>query len=155
MNVFLITRILQDAIEQRGGRVCFRELPPEQQFSAELLQAQAFFAELFQRRFARRLRDVGHRLTQVQTGCACIFFQLFQALAADPARGKVDDPPQADFVLRVVYQPQERNDILHLAPTVEALRPHQPVTDALAPEGFFQQARLGVGAVHHGKGTRV
>ncbi len=50
-------------------------------------------------------------------------------------------------------QPQEGNDVLDLAPGVEAGGPDQPVGQACANEGILEGAGLGIGAVHHGAVT--
>jgi len=130
-------------------------LPPEQELFAELFQAQAFFAKLLQSCLACRLGNATNRLAQRQTGSAGKFLQLFQALPADAARGQINHPPQANFIFGVVNQAQKSNHILHFAPPIETLRANQPVTDALPPKAFFQQARLGIGAIHHREGTGI
>jgi len=155
VDVFLVAGIFQNAVEKRRGRVPGRVLPPEQQLFAELFQAQTFLAKLLQRGSACRLSKARDGFAQGQVSRAGVFFQLFQALAANAARGQVDNPPQADFIPGIVNQTQEGNHILHLAPSVKALSADQSVAEALAPEGFLQQARLSVGAVHHGKGAGV
>ena len=75
--------------------------------------------------------------------------QRHQGLVADAARRDVDHAAQADLVGRVLHQAQVGDHVLDLAPPVEALRPDQPVGQPGAQEGLFQQAGLGVGAVHH------
>ncbi len=50
-----------------------------------------------------------------------------------------------------MHQAQEGNYVLDLAPPVKAQRADQAVGQPGAQEGFFQQARLGIGAVHDGK----
>ena len=54
-----------------------------------------------------------------------------------------------------MHQPQVGDDILDLPPPVKPLGPHQPVGQAGLQKGLFQQAGLGVGAVHHGAVARL
>ena len=101
------------------------------------------------------LGQAEQHLPGAQLGLAGGELQRHQGLIADAARRDVDDPPQADLVVGVVHQAQVGDDILDLAPPVEALGPHQLVGQPGAQEGLFQQAGLGVGAVHHGEIARL
>ena len=74
--------------------------------------------------------------------------ELVLRLAADAARGGVDDAVEADGVGRVVHDAQVGDDILNLAPAVEAGGADELVGHAALQERLFQGAGLGVGAVH-------
>ncbi len=72
-------------------------------------------------------------------------------LIANAARGHIDHTQQAHFIGGVGHQAQEGDHILDLAPAIKALCPDQAVRDARVHQSFFDDAGLGVGAVHHGK----
>ncbi len=74
---------------------------------------------------------------------------------ADAACGHVDDAVQAGFVVGVVGQAQVGDHVFDFAASVEALRADQPIGQAGLQEGFFQQAGLGVGAIHDGALARL
>ena len=68
---------------------------------------------------------------------------------SDAAARDVDNPLQADAVLRVLNHAEIGNHVLDLAPFVKARPGHQPVGHAVADKSLFQHTRLRVGAVHH------
>ena len=112
-----------------------------------------------QRRASRELTPVngGVALRQVEQhlagGDSCLAGDRVQGedgLVADAARRDVDHPVERDLIRRVVDQAQEGDHILDFAPAVEPLRAHQPVGQPRLQEGFFNDAGLRVGAVHHG-----
>ena len=73
-----------------------------------------------------------------------------QRRIADAPRGHVDDAQQARLVEAVMDQPQVGDEILDLAPLVEAHAPDQAVGDAVAHERVLDGARLRIRAVEHG-----
>ncbi len=80
--------------------------------------------------------------------------QLLDAALADASRRHVDHPQEADGIEGVVNQAQVGQEVLDLAPLVEAGAAHQAIGDAAADEGLLEGAGLGVGAVHDGEGAR-
>ena len=68
-----------------------------------------------------------------------------------PCRRRAAGAPMArrngDVVERVHHEAQVRDDVLDLAPLVEAHAAHDQVRDARPPERVLEHARLGVGAV--------
>ena len=72
-----------------------------------------------------------------------------EAGLAQAAAGHADRAEERLVVRRVGHQPEIGQQVLHLAPLVEADRADQPVRHAGPPERLFQRARLRVGAVEH------
>ena len=66
------------------------------------------------------------------------------------AAGDVDDALEGDGVVRVVDEAEEGEEVFDFAAGVEAGAADDAVGDAAAEEGFFDDAGLGVGAIHDG-----
>ena len=66
---------------------------------------------------------------------------------ADASGGHVDDPPQADIVVRVEEELQVRQGVLDFLALVEADAADDAVGEVLAAQRVLEDARLGVGAV--------
>ncbi len=77
------------------------------------------------------------------------FERLHHALS-DAARRHVDDPPEADVVVRIEHELQVGERVLDLLALVEADAADDLVRDAGAPQRVFQRPRLGVGSIQHG-----
>ena len=69
----------------------------------------------------------------------------------DAALGLVDDPPEADAVLRVVDHPQVSGGVPHLLGVIEAVTADDPVGHAAFDQGLLDGVGLGVGPVEHGE----
>ena len=80
--------------------------------------------------------------------------EAVDGLLPDAPLGYVDDASEADGIVGVVDESEVGNDVLDLASLVETGAADQPVRDTVAHEGLFQDARLGVGAVHDGDVAR-
>jgi hypothetical protein len=77
--------------------------------------------------------------------------QGFDGLCTNVARRDVDDTQEAHFVIGIVSSAQVCKNIFDFAPPVEALCADNFIRQIGTDEGFFEDARLGVGAVHDGK----
>ena len=111
--------------------------------------------ELLLRRRAQRGRvvviDMVERIGNAQTIAADPIQEGLQRLLADAARRHVDDALEADAVVGVMDQAQVGQQVLDLAPFVEAYPAHQRVGHSRVDEGLFHGAGLRVGAVHDGE----
>ena len=81
----------------------------------------------------RRVRGDGIRVDPLER---------FHDPFADPARRHVDDPAQADVVVRIDDQLEVRQRVLDFLPFVEADAADHLVRHALAHERVFNRARL-------------
>ncbi len=83
------------------------------------------------------------------------FNERLDGLGPEASRRGVENAQQADLVGRVEDQAKVGDQVLDLAPAVEALGADQAIRQAGLEEGLFQGAGLGVGAVHHRAIARV
>lgn len=73
----------------------------------------------------------------------------FDGFFADATGRNVDHPLKGRIVATAFQQTQIRHGVLDFCPFEEALTTINAVRDALAQQGFFQNARLGVRAVQN------
>ncbi len=76
--------------------------------------------------------------------------QVLQGFGADTSSRHIDDAVEADGIGRVMNQSQIGDHVFDFAPFVELGGTDETVGHVGAHEGFFEDAGLGVGAVHDG-----
>jgi hypothetical protein len=95
---------------------------------------------------------VDERLHRLQQRLAPFGGELPQRLhgrLADAARRRVEDPIEADVIGRVRQDLEVSEDVLDLAPVVEADRSEDPIRDPRLQHRLLEEPRLRVRAVEH------
>ncbi len=151
IEILMVVDIVDNTVEQfNDGQTCGLYFPVDEQ-TAEVGQRQGGpTGELFPQRGSVTTGQVHQRRARCQVRAAGGVVQGEDGLVPNATRWEVDDPVERDFVRRIMHQPQVGDDVFDLAAAIKFLRSHQPIGKAGLQEGFFEQAGLGVGAVHHG-----
>src|SRR5207248_9902580 len=79
-----------------------------------------------------------------------VAIDLIQRLFAESARGAIDNAHQSDGVVRIKREFQIRDDVAHFHALVEGEAADDVVSETDAPQGFFKDARLCIGAIEDG-----
>ena len=99
--------------------------------------------------------DIAHHAQQGMAPRPGVFLDALQRLRAHAARGHIHNAQQRLVVCGVHQQTQIGDDILHFLAAIELDAAQYARLDALGHEGFFNHARLLVGAVHDGHAARL
>ncbi len=106
-----------------------------------------------QRIVHRHRLESGQKRRCVGSGRQIQRLERFHKPFADAPCGNVNDPSEADIVVRAQHQLQIRERVLDFLPLVKTNAADDLVGDACATQRVFQRARLRVGAVQHRHGV--
>ena len=111
-------------------------------------------AECIQRSMGARrelvlIEHAADRRPQIEAVLQRVLLDLLDRGLADAARRRVDDAQQADRILRRKRELQIRDDVLDFSALIEAESAHHDVFASVAPQRFFDLARLKIRAVEH------